>query len=247
MRPFSISYTKIDKYRRCPFEYKCYTNKKLYNLYHQDSPALLLGQLVHAVLNSFYKYLSPEKRDFENLRKLFKTKLLAHKKKHWKILKDQATVNQCVEDAKRQLKNFLDSPYSKREPYLATEENQKIIVDDLQLWAKVDRIDKKKQGLQIIDYKTGRLWKPGIDPLQLNFYSLVTSRQYPDLPVVRKTYFYLKEGEEVDIEVKKEDNEETLDLTKDIAEQIQNDQQFAPKRNDKCSFCDFRSICPLMK
>jgi len=261
-----ISYTKIEKYQRCPFEYKCYTDKKIYKLYHKDTPPLVFGQLIHGVLNSFYKHLSRGRRNLEGLRELFKTKFLTHKEKHFEIFKNQATINQYVEKAKEQFKNFLASPYAKKEPYLATEENQRVKIDHppfgdnathlknaspkgggLELLAKVDRIDLERKGLHIIDYKTGRLWEPDIDPLQLNFYGLVVSEKFSGLPVVRKTYFYLSEGREIEVDVKAEDNEKTLSLTREIAAQIEADKKFSPRENDKCRFCDFKPICPLQK
>ena len=128
-KKFSISYTKIEKYQRCPFEYKCYTDRRINKLYHKDTPPLVFGQLIHGVLNSFYKQLEPEERNLDNMRKLFKKKYLVHKQKHDKIFKTKENVIHFVNEAKKQFNNFLESPYASIEPYVATEEIQKIEID----------------------------------------------------------------------------------------------------------------------
>lgn len=244
---FSISYTKIEKYRRCPFEYKCYVDKNIYRKYHKDTPPLILGQLIHGVLNSFYKELTSSERNLDNLRKLFKTKFLANKNKHYAIFKNQENIIKYVEKAKKQFKFFLDSPYSNIEPYIATESNQTIEIESIEFLAKIDRVDKTKDGFHIIDYKTGKIREETVDPLQLNFYAFVISRKFPESPIIRKTYLYLSENKEIEVEVNSGDDQSVLEITKEIVDQIKKDKDFEPRKNDKCKFCDFIPICPLMK
>ena len=243
----AISYTKLSIYQQCPFQYKCYLDKSIYHRYHRDTPPLIFGSLIHGVLCSFYKDLLVKERNHQQMRRLFKEKFLADQIKHLQIFKNKQTINQYVAKAKQQFSNFLDSRFVKTKPYLVPEKNQRVSIGNLELLAKIDRVDKNKQGLEIIDYKTGKLYEPGIDPLQLNFYQLVISQKYPLLPVARKTYFYLDSGKEISIPTKASDNKKTLVLVKKIVRQIDADQEFKPKINSKCRWCDFRTICPLQR
>ena len=242
-----ISYTKLNLYQLCPFQYKCYVDKSVYHRYHRDTPPLVFGSLIHGVLCSFYKDLLVKERNYQQMRGLFKEKFLANQIKHLQVFKNKQTINQYVAKAKQQFTNFLDSRFAKTKPYLVPEKNQRVTIGNLEFLAKIDRIDKSKQGLEIIDYKTGRLYEPNIDPFQLNFYQLVISQKYPLLPVIQKTYFYLDSGKEISFPTKTNDNKKTLAFVKKIVKQINADKEFKPKINPKCRWCDFRTICPLQR
>lgn len=241
-----LSNTKIKMYQLCPFRYKCYCDPQIKNAYKRESPVLTQGQLIHGVMNSYYKELSPEKRNLESLRELYKEKFLVNKEKHFKIFGDQDRINYFVLQSQKQFKNFLKSSFSKTEPFEVTEKLFEGVVDDIKLCAKIDRIDKEDNGFHIIDYKTGQLREEEPDNFQLNFYAFLVEDKYQK-PVVKKSYFYLSEGKTIEIPASEDDREKTLLVIKETASRIGADNNFEARKNFECGFCDYKPLCPLRR
>lgn len=239
-----LSNTKIKMYQHCPFRYKCYCDPQIKNNYQRESPALTQGNLIHGVMNSYYKELSPEQRNLESLRELYKKKFLVNKEKHFKIFGGKDRTNYFVLESQKQFKNFLKSPISKIEPFEATEKLFEGVVDDIKLCAKIDRIDKDGSGFHVIDYKTGRFREEEPDNFQLNFYAFLVEDKYQK-PVIKKSYFYLSEGKTVEVPASEDDREKTLSVIKKTANRIKTDYKFEARKNFECNFCDYKPICPI--
>ncbi len=241
-------------YLRCPRQYKFEYIDSLRKTYHKDTPPLVIGGLIHAALNHYYRRTGKDERTLEKLHLIFKEKFLSHHEKkdpQYRVYgRNQETVNKWVAKAVRQLENFFKSDLAASEPFIAPEENSQYIIggseeDKIKLLGKLDRVDKTEAGLHIIDYKTGALRDDVIDPLQLDFYHLLLSYLAPDAPVVRKTYYYLDENKFVDVEVRENETEKTYFKVMETAEKIKRDKDFPPFRNHKCRLCDYKSICEI--
>lgn len=240
-------------YLRCPRQYKFQYVDGLGKQYHKDTPPLVIGSLIHNTLNHYYRRLASEERSLEKLRDVFKQKFLDHFQKQdpqYKLFKgDQKQINQWVERAKRQLENFWQSDLAKVEPFLAPERNPtyELKDEDISLTGKLDRVDQDKNGLAIIDYKTGKLWEKETDPFQLNFYHLLLSYIYPDEVVCKKTYYYLDENKQIEVPLKEDETDQTYELIINTVGKIKQDQEFPTQPNPGCKFCDFQSICPFFQ
>ena len=241
-----LSNTKIRMYQLCPFRYKCYCDPQIKNAYKEESPALTQGQLIHGVMNSYYKELSPEQRNLKNLKDLYKRKFFVNKAKHIGIFKSKDVINRYVLESQKQFDNFLKNPLSKTEPFEATEKLFEGIVDDIKLCAKIDRIDQGDSGFHIIDYKTGKLWEEKPDEFQLNFYAFLVENKY-QRPVAKKSYFYLLENKIVETPAREDDKEKTISTIKEIAYSIGADKKFEARKNFQCKFCEYKPLCPLEK
>ncbi len=242
---FQLSFTKIEKFLRCPQEYAWYIDKSVYNKYHQDTPPLIFGSIMHAVLNDYYKNLEKSERTKEKMIALFKQKYKANKAKHDAVFKDRKTVTGYAQTAGREFTNFLESPLSEIVPYVATEENIKTDLGGVELWAKIDRFDTSAKGLKIIDYKTGKYIEDEPDPLQLDLYALAAFIKFPEIPIHQKSYYYLYDNRFVEVACSSGEFKKTREKVLGIAENIQKTKEFKPKKNPKCIWCDFRTICPL--
>lgn len=241
----SLSFTKIEKFTRCPLEYKYYLDKEIYRRYHKDTPALLFGSIMHGIFNDFYKHLTTKERHQERMVELFKQKYNANKIKHDQIFKSREVLEKFAKMASTEFKNFLNSKLSQQTPYVATEENIKVDLGGVELIAKIDRLDTGAKGFSITDYKTGRYIDEKPNPLQLDLYSLAVFNKFPDIPIHEKQYFYLYDGRFISIKVNQGEYRTIRDQVLKIADQITKEKEFKPKKNQKCVFCDFRSICPL--
>ena len=250
---FSISPYKLEMYLRCPRQYKFQYVDGLSKQYHKDTPPLVIGSLIHNTLNHYYRRIKPEERNLEKLREVFKQKFLDHFAKEdpgYKLFGgDQKQVNEWVEKAKKQLENFYNSDQAQIEPFIAPERNPTHELEDenISLTGKLDRVDKDKDGLKIIDYKTGKLWEQDVDPLQLNFYHLLLNYIYPDEIVAKKIYYYLDEDKQVEVPIKESETDQTYELVVDTVEKIQKDKEFPAQPNPNCKFCDFQTICPFFQ
>lgn len=241
----SLSFTKIEKFLRCPKEYAWYCDREMVKKYHVDTPPLIFGSIMHGILNDFYKNLDKEDRTKEKMIALFRQKYNANKAKHDAIFKNHKTIAEYAQMAGREFTNFLTSPLSEIVPYVATEENIKIDLGGVQLWAKIDRMDTSAKGLKIVDYKTGKYIEDEPDPLQLDLYALATFVKFPEIPLHEKSYYYLYDNRFVKVEVKSGEFKKTREKVLEIAETISKTQEFKPQKNQKCIWCDFRPVCPL--
>lgn len=241
----SLSFTKIEKFLRCPQEYKWYINKDLYRQHHKESPPLVFGSIMHGIFNDYYKVLTKEERTQERLIALFKQKYNANKIKHDQVFKSQEILGQYAKMASKEFTNFLNSQISQQVPYVATEENIKTDLGGVELISKIDRIDTSAKGLKIIDYKTGRFVDEEPDPLQLDLYALSAFLKFPEIPLHQKIYYYLFDNKFIEVEASKGEYKKTREKVLQIAEDIAIEKTFAPVKNKKCNWCDFRSICTL--
>lgn len=242
---FSLSFTKIEKFKRCPFEYSCYSNYDLNKKYHKDTPPLVFGSIMHGILNDYYKVLEKEDRTLEKLIALFKQKYNASKDKHNQVFKTKAVITEYAKMARREFENFLGDALSQQIPYVATEENIKLDLGGVQLIAKIDRLDTSKDGIKIIDYKTGKFVEDQPDPLQLDLYALAAFVKFPEVPIHKKIYYYLLENRFIEVDAKSGEFRKTREMVLKTAEEIQKTKEFKPKINKKCNWCDFQPICPL--
>ncbi len=242
----------MEMYLRCPRQYRFEYIDKLRKFYQKDTPPLVIGELIHATLNHYYRHLKPKERTLEKLREVFKEKFLSHHRRkdpEYKVFNGkQEEINRWVTKSVQQLGNFFNSRLAKIEPFLTPEElsAHPLKEYDIKLTGKLDRVDKTKKGLEIIDYKTGKLWRGGQKSFQLDFYHLLLSYLQPDDPVGKKIYFYLDENKMINVPIRDNENKETLEKVINTVEQIKKDKEFTARVGPDCRFCDYQSICPLM-
>jgi len=117
----------------------------------------------------------------------------------------------------------------------------------LRVGGRIDRMDETKDGLEIIDYKTGKvIEQKEIDKsLQMSVYALAASDPgvlARDPEEVILSFYFLKTGEKKTTHRTKEQlikaKQELIEKAKEIEKS-----KFAPKPGIWCDFCDFRLIC----
>jgi len=112
------------------------------------------------------------------------------------------------------------------------------------LRGRIDRIDQTKEGVIIIDYKTGKAKEKleKSDKEQLLLYQIAVREVY-GLEVAQLKYNYLEEGREVAFLGKEQEMEEFKAKIVNKIEKIRQG-QFPPTPGFNCQFCDFHDICP---
>ena len=127
------------------------------------------------------------------------------------------------------------------EPALEMPFNLKI--GECSLRGVVDRIDEIEDGVEIIDYKTGKTKEKLApeDKEQLLIYQIASEEIFKIKPKTL-TYYYLDEGKKMSFigsETDKEDLKEKI--TQEIAKIKSSD--FSATPGWQCGFCDFKDIC----
>ena len=138
----------------------------------------------------------------------------------------------------------------------------------IHLRGSIDRVDSTPDGMEIIDYKTGKPknFKNKLDhKLQYYLYTLAWEKLHPDKPV-HKACYYLIDSESGIEKVEFDMNQETrgsmyekmctlLDVLADQGQAFSANYEVVPQLTDSagksghpdCRYCDYREICELLR
>lgn len=236
--PHTFSFTQIAAYGSCPLQYKFAHILKIPVF---GNPHLSFGKSLH---NTLHQYLeryrqSGQLGSKEELHAIFEDEWM-----------DEWYENAAArKEAKEKGQGIIDDYHSiiqKTPPnILHLELPFKLSIGGIQMKGRIDRIDKLEDGVEIIDYKTGKP-KTRLDwdaKRQLILYKIACEEALsPPMKVNRLTYHYLDDHSTVSIEPKEKDIERLKQEIMDSAKAI-TDGDFNPMPGFHCQFCDFRDIC----
>ena len=127
------------------------------------------------------------------------------------------------------------------------EERLEVPVADFILIGRIDRVDRLPDGgYELIDYKTGT-YLPSQEEfdqdLQMSIYCLGLYHQRA-IFASKLTACYLQAGEKLTTTRSKEDLDVAVEQIKETIAQIEGTEQFKPRVNPFCTWCDYLEICP---
>ncbi len=254
-KKFLFSYSKMSLYNECPLKYKF---KYVEKLPEKPKYFFAFGQAIHESLEYFHSYSPhPSKESLIEKFKLIWSEKDYIQKGYESIEKHEADfIKACDLLSKYQDKHGLETDT----PFLL-EYKTEVEVDGLNVIMVADRIEYLGDGLiKIIDYKTGK--PAGRTPEQLYMYQKIS-----ELDNRLSEKVFTKTGEKVDhvkidslmyyyIEGLREKNysrasEKEIEVFWEkallTAENIRAE-KFDPKPSERsCSFCDFKTYCPVYK
>jgi len=236
---FKASQYKLQIFDSCPFQYKCIYIDGLADVYRQHRPYFTMGDNIHAALKDFMSVIPVQNRNLKIAHQLLRTKW----RRMRKGFKDSEEEKKWGQKALLQIENFVCTQDLSITPFLVEDYHDTQIDQDLTLLGRIDRVDKIKNELHVIDYKTGKLVPEEINTLQLFFYSIILERKFR-LPVKRASFHFLAENKIIDFEPKSADLEKTLLKIKKEVKRILAEKTFEASPNKYCSTCDFIGICP---
>jgi RecB family exonuclease len=126
---------------------------------------------------------------------------------------------------------------------LALETSFKLKIANNTLIGRIDRIDQTKDGIEIVDYKTGK-YKEKLTPKdrqQLLIYQIATEEAL-GLKQEQLSYYYLEEGKKTSFLGSERDKEKQKQEVAVMAERIKKS-SFDANPGWHCKFCDFQDIC----
>ncbi|MEO0646796.1 MAG: PD-(D/E)XK nuclease family protein [Cyanobacteria bacterium J06650_10] len=239
---YLLSATKLKSYARCPkayyFRYEC-------GLIEQGGfGSAALGTALHSALAQFYQdwhYHEP--------------------------LPSGVWLRQCWEDNSAGLtdKQMYEgwqilTQYYEREIVpvgtmqrpLATEGRIQGLLQangvEFKLVGRYDRIDFIDDGLELIDYKSAKSpMLPSAEEvdLQLGLYYLALEQCYGRL-LKRMTLLFLRTGERVTYEATDEHREQVQGVVAELAQQLLETEDWAPRCGEQCARCSYARYCPAM-
>ncbi len=253
-----LSYSQLEWFLRCPYLYKYQFIDKHQIPRGKDA---LFGGLLHKVLEELYK----RKPVIPTL-----TELLTFYEEDWQkgslnsYFTSEIEANVHFKEGMRIVKDFYQSNDIAAAHILALEQFFNVPIQDQEtgrthtLSGRIDRIDKTKEGIEIIDYKTGRVLKSEkqiSNDLQLSLYHLGVSFLWPKL--VEKYHdriwtalYFLRHGEKVMVKKTSEELSVTKDALlgyiRDIEEAIQTN-TFEARPSALCAREPYARICPFFK
>lgn len=243
-----ISYSSVGTYQTCPLKYKY---QHVDRIPEPKSKEAVFGTLVHAVMKYVHTpaLLSPTvEQALDYFAKGWNSEVYEDE------LEERAAFSQGVTMIQDYLARNKPSDYtivdleSRFAIEIGTEETGKHIVSGI-----IDRIDRTKDGYEIIDYKTTRKM-PSQDKvdndLQLSIYLKAFLARYPkevaNLDKITVSLYYLKHGVKLSstrtLEQLERVDETFLQVIKSIEEA-----KFEPILSPLCDWCGYQKICPLWK
>ncbi len=167
-----ITFSNLQMFDICPLHYKA---KVIFNIPSPATSAQSFGISMHATLQNFYK-LAQERNTYPSEKELLKIL-----QEEWE---SEGYVNKKHEEerfaqAKEVLKKFYSTECQKINIPLKLEYPFNFnLKNGIKVFGKIDRIDSKGNGIEIIDYKTGEDNPKAEEAhkLQLAIYALAASR-----------------------------------------------------------------------
>lgn len=239
-----ISFTKIAAYTRCPHQY-FFTHVLM--IPSRDKPSQIFGKLMHKAIYEFSKARIDRKITMRETISLYKSCWPddwygSQKSKKEKYLIGEKIIKRVYNEYK---KNPPPIAIIKDKP--ALEQSFRVKLDDYWIKGKIDSIHNLSDGVEIIDFKTGKFKKriSSIEKDQLVIYQIATERAF-GLKVNKLTFNFIEEGEKISFTADQKRKKETLERIFRKAEEI-NLGEFNPTPGWHCRYCDFRRICEYAK
>ncbi len=255
--PRRLSPTAIDRYRQCPkaawFQYVAKVGGQ-----EPPNPHFALGNAVHAALERFYG-LDPHLRSSELLEKCLRAVWARHRSGAFRSRDEEA-------DYGRQGLRMLATYWSRFDTTTVPLARERWfsfrLENDVEIYCKADRVDgslpnaeqRPKGGggeLEVVDYKTSRLW--GLAPEDLpdespaQAYAVAVSDAYSKrgLQVSRLSYVFLAEDcQVVPWDLDEDDLEAAREKLVESTSKMLEDRDFDANPGEHCSRCRFADICP---
>jgi putative RecB family exonuclease len=229
-----FSFTRLETYRRCPFQYKL---RYQHHLPGQPRPGTRLALALHAALADFYRDL-PAMPWPENLLAAFDAQWPAEvSERDARAIDEGHTL--LVDYFRRQGENWPKVRF--------VEEPFRLELGRYTLVGTLDRVDELPDGsLQIVDYKTARTPPQAPDTFQLEVYQLGLAAKTGQL-ASRIVFEYLRHGTQHVVEVDDRNLRQTLERVEAVVAAVEGDGVLAPRPGEHCRRCDYAAYCPTQR
>ncbi len=229
-----FSFTRLETYRRCPFQYKL---RYQYHLPGQPRPGTRLALALHAALADFYQNL-PAMPWPDHLLRTFDSQ--------WPAELSERDAR-ALEEGRALLVDYFRRQGDAWPQVRYVEEPFRLELGRYTLVGALDRVDELPDGsLQIVDYKTARTPPQAPDTFQLDVYQLGLAAKTGQL-ASRIVFEYLRHGTQHVVEVDDRNVRHTLERVEAVVAAVEADDALAPRPGDHCRRCDYVAYCPTQR
>ena len=258
--PEHFSYSQLAAFEKCPLQYKFAFILKVPT---RGKAVFSFGKTMHNTLHEFLKSVNEEKKVAQET--LFGEKPAKKTKKKEDVFNELAKlyeknwIDEWYESKKQKeeyykkgkeiIKEFYGQ-FSKNPPKivkindsLALEMPFNLKIGEHTLFGVIDRIDQGKDGVAIIDYKTGQS-KDKLDfeaKEQLLIYQ-IAAQEVLHLKPEQLAYYYLDDGKFASFLGSENDLQNQKSKIVEEIEKIKNS-EFTATPGWQCQYCDFKDIC----
>ena len=249
--PEKFSFSQVEAFTNCPLQYKYNFILRIPVL---DKVNFIFGRVMHNTLRDFLacqlesNSIQPglfadtdskkKKPKFDELLKIYES--------YW--VNDGYDSKEDREKYKKKGKKILEDFYSDLETngwpqVMFIEKSFNVKIGDYMLKGAIDRVDRKGDCVEIIDYKTGKA-KEKLDfdaKRQLILYQIAVEEVFGQ-KVSALTFHYLEDGSRQTFIAKDAEITKVKELVISQIEEIKK-MSFPPKPGFLCAYCDFRGIC----
>jgi len=239
-----ITYSNLQMFDICPMHYKA---KVIFNIPTPPAAVQSFGISVHNTLYRFYKQIwEGEKPSLKKLKDLYK--------KEW-VSKGYDS-KKYEEERFSQGKNLLDKFYKANcnpfvRPLRLEEPFSFILKNGVKVFGKIDRIDPKGKGIEIIDYKTGEENPKAqkAHELQLAMYALAATRIKDEVlnrdpKDITLTLYFLEGDTKKSMTFTKGDLDTLENRLIEKIEEIEKS-EFKCSGNILCKNCEYKMLCQV--
>jgi len=256
--PKQFSYSQMQTYESCPYKYYFGNVLKIPTF---GNHYFSFGSSIHNALQHYLElYFQTERTKQTDLfgqlggeqTKPGLEKLLEVYEQDWidEWYQDKDQKEKYFQNGKELLKNFYQDFTAKKPKVKYLEQFFKLKVGDYHFVGRIDRVDETSEGIEIIDYKTG---KPKIslstdDRRQLVFYQIAAEEVLKE-KVNSLKYYYLEDEKNPEREflAKEADKDKLKQRFLQNIENIKDGQFKATPSEFVCKNCDFKGICEFKK
>ena len=244
-RPLKLSYitfSNLQMFDICPLHYKA---KVIFNIPTPTAAVQSFGISIHNTLYNFYKrIMEGDSSTLKQLIEILKKEWLSDGydgKKH-----EEERFSQGIKILEEFYKSELITP---AKPLALELPFSFVLKNGVKVFGKIDRVDKKGSGIEIIDYKTG-IDNPKADKahkLQLAMYALAATRVKDNVlnrnpKNITLTLHFLEENTKKSMTFKQEDLDKLEeDLIEKIGEIEKSD--FLCSHSIICQNCEYKMLC----
>lgn len=238
-----LSYSQIETFKVCPLHYKL---KYIFSVPTPPTSNQSFGNSFHATMKALYEEIIEGKKPTEKL----VNRIL---RENWinEGYSGKSHEKRSFEKATMFLRHYLKHAFNPKVLPVAMEQPFSIRLDGgLKVGGKIDRIDKYKDHIEIIDYKTGAkalTQKEADTNLQLSVYALAATA-IPEEPFnkkpeeVRLSLYYFDTPQIVTTTRTKEQLDKARVEILDYKKQIESS-DFTCSGNILCQNCEYKLFC----
>ncbi|MEK7573150.1 MAG: ATP-dependent DNA helicase [Patescibacteria group bacterium] len=237
-----ITYSNLQMFDICPLHYKA---RVIFNIPTPPAAVQSFGISMHNTLYRFYKELSEGgKPSLDNLKKILKNEWISQGydgKKH-----EEERFAQGIKILDEYYKTDCNPPVK---PLRLEEPFNFVLRNGVKVFGKIDRIDKKDGGIEIIDYKTGEENPKAArsHELQLAMYALAATRIKDEIlnrdpKDITLTLHFLEGNTKKSMTFTKADLDKLEDSLIEKIEEIEKS-DFKCSGNVLCINCEYKMLC----